>query len=172
MRMAETETTFTSRSSTMTGRLSGLCSSRSSAIRLRRRPNKPACLLMGHFELRPVFRGIEQVVALPALTGSDRIHEQHRDGHRPDAAGYGGNIGRFFRHTFEIHITYELAVTCPVNSNIDYDSAGPDHLRKNKVRLARGHDQNIGEDRELREVFGLRVADANGRFMVHQHQRH
>jgi hypothetical protein len=108
--------------------------------------------------------------AAGALGGADGVLEQHRYGHRPDPAGHRRDERGLLFDALEIDIANQLAVGQAVNADID--RAGADHLRHDEPRRARGNDEDIGEDRVLREVARLRVTDRNRRLALHQHQGH
>src|SRR5262249_34202137 len=61
------------------------------------------------------FRTRKGQVLQPPLARCDRIDQQHRNGHRPDAAGYRCDIGGLWRDPGEIDVADQLAVRKPVD---------------------------------------------------------
>jgi len=43
------------------------------------------------------------------------------------------------------------------------------NLRQDQIRIAGGHDQDVGKQRELRQIASLGVADAYRGLVLHQH---
>ena len=65
------------------------------------------------------------------------------------------------------------AVREAVDSDVDDGSTRAHHLRQDQIGLPCSDNKNIRQYRELSEILGLRMANADGRLMLHPaHQRH
>jgi hypothetical protein len=73
---------------------------------------------------------------------------------------------------FEVDVSDERPILEGINTDANYHRAGAHHLRENEVRPSGGDYQNVGENCKLRQILSLRMANADGRFVLHQHQRH
>src|SRR5687767_15056599 len=72
----------------------------------------------------------------------DRVLEQHRHGHRPHAAGNRGNFRAERGHGGEMNVAGESVtgflgrVGDAVNTHIDHDGAGLDHVGRDELGAA------------------------------------
>jgi hypothetical protein len=100
-------------------------------------------------------------------SGSDGVEEEHGDGHGADAAGDGGDEGRFFFYVFEIDVANEPesrffgGVIDAINADIDNDGAGFNHVGGDGIERAGGGDDDIGATRVVGEIFCAGVADGD-----------
>ncbi len=90
----------------------------------------------------------------------------------PTPPGTGEISEAFLRTPFEIHITHQPAIRQAIDAHIDHDHTGLDHLRDDETGHAGRHHQDVGQHRELSQILGLLVADADRGVLLHQHQGH
>ena len=100
--------------------------------------------------------------AAAALAASSVLLQQHRDRHRPDAAGdrrdQPGALGR--RTSKSTSPTRPLVGA--VDPDVDHRRARLDPLARDHARAADGGDEHVGAAADLAEVAGARVADGHG----------
>jgi hypothetical protein len=75
--------------------------------------------------------------------GHDRIVEQHRTGHRPDASWDGGDPGRPWLDLIEAHVPDEPPFFFAVYADIDDDRALRDVLGADHLPLAGGDNKDV-----------------------------
>ena len=63
---------------------------------------------------------------------------QHSDGHRANAAGNRRNRPCNFLHVLKIHIAAQLALSVPVDADVDHNGALLHHIGGDEARLADG----------------------------------
>ena len=94
-----------------------------------------------------------------SFSGTDRIHEKHRHGHRSDAARHWRNHGGPSTYRFEIAVSDKLPVGKAIDSDVDDDSARFHHWSRYKIWASGGDDQDVGKDGELSKISRLSVAN-------------
>ena len=75
--------------------------------------------------------------------GGQRILHQHRNRHRPYAAGNGRDERTLGGNGIKIHIAAEFAVFIPVHTNVYYNGAVLYHIRRDKLGFADSGNKNI-----------------------------
>src|SRR3990167_7744844 len=104
-----------------------------------------------------------------AFGRSQGVLNQHGDCHRSDPARHRRYPRSLFFHLIETHIADDTAIWQTVDPDVDDDGALFHHLRHDQTGLARGHDQDVGQDGVLREVARLGVAYCHRRLALQQH---
>src|SRR4051794_6493221 len=88
----------------------------------------------------------------PLKTGGfDGVGEQHRDRHRPDAAGHRGDGGCLLRHRPEVDVTNEPLLR-PVRADVDDDRTLADHLGGHELGAPHSCHEHIRPAADLRQV--------------------
>src|SRR5690625_1627403 len=75
-------------------------------------------------DVRP--RSIPRTRPGPSPSRLQRIREQHRDGHRPDAARHRSDMTGHVPDCIEVDVTHQTAVVQSVDADVDDDGAGLD----------------------------------------------
>ncbi len=107
-----------------------------------------------------------------AFGGFDRIDEQHRDGHRTDAARHRRDVAGHFLDTREIDIAAQLAGFVAIHADVDHGCARLHHVRRENVAQAGGGDHHVGVTGMGGQIARLAMADRDGRAGFEQEQRH
>src|SRR5689334_11497805 len=68
----------------------------------------------------------------------ERVGQQHRNRHRPDAAGHRRNPACALAHRGEIDVADQLSVRVPIDADVDDDCALLDPIALHEVRTADG----------------------------------
>ncbi len=107
---------------------------------------------------------------------------QHRDGHRPDAAGHRRDCAAFGRHfgkgdvADEFRAFWRSRIGHAIDAHIDHHRAFFDHVRFDKFRLANRRDQNIRTTADFREIPRAGMRDRHRRIaaaaFIHQEKCH
>src|ERR1700734_2126395 len=111
---------------------------------------------------------VGKLVSISLVAGGKSIFHQGCDGHRADAAGYGGDVAAFGGYLGEVDITFESesaffgGVGDAGDADIDDDSAGFDHRGIDKFGSAESGDDDIPLKTDVPEIAGLRVASGDG----------
>ena len=84
-----------------------------------------------------------------------------RQGHRPHAAGYRGNVGGFFRHRPIVYIAAELPRLVAVHSHIENHGSLLHHSRRDDVPLPDSGHQDIRSPADLAQISGAGMADCD-----------
>ncbi len=87
-----------------------------------------------------------------------------------DTARHRRDVGGLAPDALEIDVADQAAAD-EIDADIDDDGAGAHHGGDDQIGRTRRDDQDIGQDRVLREVARLGVADRDGRLALHQHER-
>jgi hypothetical protein len=107
-------------------------------------------------------------VLLGHLRGADGVAQEHRDGHRADAAGVGGDGSGDLADCLKIDIADEAIavfrgrIVDAVHANIDDDRARLDHVGLDEERLAHGGDNDVGASAMVGDILAARVEDGDG----------
>src|SRR5690606_25705800 len=91
------------------------------------------------------------------------VDQQHGDGHGADAAGHGRNRTGHFTRAFEVDVADQAAVGEAVNTHVDHDSAGLDHVSRDHAGFAGGYYENIGAAGLGAEIACFGIADGDSR---------
>jgi hypothetical protein len=75
-------------------------------------------LLAERARLRELLDDRNRHVPQPAFAGCHGIDQQHRNGHRADAARHGRDVRRLRRHAFEIDVADKPAVLEAVDADV------------------------------------------------------
>src|SRR5205823_3790386 len=103
----------------------------------------------------------ERKKAAPVTGRLDRVAEQHRDRHGPDAARHRRQEGRDLRGLRRD--VADDAVLRPVDAHVDHRGADFDHVLRHDLRRADCHHEHVRLERVSREVDRSRVADLHRR---------
>ena len=96
------------------------------------------------------------------LRREQRVAQQHRDRHRPDAAGHRRDQPGALRRPPRSHDVAHRA------ADVDHRRAGLDPVALDQPRLPDGGDEHVGAAADGGEVAGARVADGDGGVGVQQ----
>ena len=110
---------------------------------------------------------------LPAAEEAlDRVLHQAADRHGADTARHGRDDRRLRLDGLEIHVAAQFArLGIAVHTHVDDDRPLGDHIRRNKLRAADGHDQNLRPARHLPEVARPAVRHRHRGVLVQQQFR-
>mmetsp|Transcript_61012 Transcript_61012/g.170262 ORF Transcript_61012/g.170262 Transcript_61012/m.170262 type:complete len:382 (+) Transcript_61012:196-1341(+) len=101
----------------------------------------------------------------------DRVAQQHRHRHRPDAAWNRGDPARALLRRLEVHVANELAALQSVDAHVDDDGARPYPLALHQAGLAAGDDEALGVTNHGLKVLRKPVHDLH-RGAVQQELEH
>ena len=106
------------------------------------------------------------------LGSGDGVLQQHRDGHRADAARHRGDERGALAGALELDVADQLAVGAAVGADVDDHRAGLDPVAADQLRLADRGDQHVGAADLGGQVARARVADGHRRVALEQQERH
>ena len=92
--------------------------------------------------------------------GFDRVRHQHRNRHRADTAGNGGDCADDFRNTVKIDVADEFvaafttSVLHPIDSDIDHGRPLTNKFRFNEMWTPDGGDDHVGAPANFRDIPG------------------
>ena len=105
------------------------------------------------------------------LGGLERVAEQHRDRHRPDATRHRGDQPGDLGRRGELDVADQAGVGA-VDADVDHGRARLDPAALDHLRAPDGGDQHVGAAAHRVQVTGARVADRDGGVLGQQQRRH
>jgi hypothetical protein len=81
------------------------------------------------------------------------VTEQHRDRHRANTTWYWRDRRSHLRCLRKINVTAKLAVSEPIDANVNHYRAGLDPIAANKICLANCRHQNVSAPAVLGETL-------------------
>ena len=101
--------------------------------------------------------------------------QQHGHRQQADAAGDGRDLAGHFLDGLEVHVA-DQPVVGAVHAHVDHHGARLDHVGRDELRPADGHDQDVGLARDRGQVARAAVADGHRGVaagpLLHEHRRH
>ena len=92
-----------------------------------------------------------------------------------DAAGHGRDLAGHFLDGREIHVAHQPLLRA-VHAHVDHHRPGLDHVGRDELRPADGHDENVGRAGDAGQIAGAAVADGHrgvaARAALHEHDGH
>ena len=97
------------------------------------------------------------------LLRGQRIAQQHGDGHRANASGYGRDKPGVFPRPVEVHISGQPAAIQPRDTDVHDDGAFFDPIPGNQSGLADSDAKYVGTTDVAFQINAETVADGRGR---------